>query len=99
VIEKYDVMLKHNLHDLTNTVRAACSWNPDKPAQDKYGSQGGRIMMTSFCALTLEVYYRYMPLYKLEMEEETVNPVGAENGEVKPAVKTENSSEKIETVG
>ena len=27
-------------------------------------------MMTSLGALTLEVYYRYLPLYKLDREEE-----------------------------
>jgi len=73
---------------------AAGSWNPDKPAPDKYGSQGGRIMMTSFGALTLEVYYRYLPLYKLEMEEEPANPAGADKAEVKKVRKIE----KLDTV-
>jgi hypothetical protein len=31
-----------------------------------WGNQGGRLMMTSLSALTLEVYYRYLPLYKLD---------------------------------
>ena len=73
---------------------AAGSWNPDKPAPDKYGSQGGRIMMTSFGALTLEVYYRYLPLYKLEMEEEPANPAGEDKAEVKKVRKIE----KLDTV-
>ena len=33
---------------------------------DRWGPQGGRLMMTSLAALTLEVYYRYLPLYKLD---------------------------------
>ncbi len=39
------------------------SWDPDGPAKDQWGSQGGRHMMTSLSTLTLEVYYRYLPLY------------------------------------
>jgi hypothetical protein len=44
---------------------AAGSWDPAKPDPDPWGNQGGRLMVTSFCALTLEVYYRYLPLYQL----------------------------------
>lgn len=39
------------------------SWNP---SGDPQGSQGGRLMQTSLSVLTLEVYYRYLPLYQLE---------------------------------
>jgi hypothetical protein len=42
------------------------SWDPDKPTKDAWGEAGGRLMVTSLSALTLEVYYRYLPLYKLE---------------------------------
>ena len=45
---------------------AAGSWSPDKPTADAWGAQGGRLMVTSLSALTLEVYYRYLPLYKLD---------------------------------
>jgi hypothetical protein len=37
------------------------SWDP---ATDPWGKQGGRLMVTSLSALTLEIYYRYLPLYK-----------------------------------
>ncbi|MBV9125388.1 MAG: hypothetical protein JO112_18690 [Planctomycetes bacterium] len=40
------------------------SWSPNA---DAWGSQGGRMMMTSLSILTLEVYYRYLPLYRREM--------------------------------
>jgi hypothetical protein len=43
---------------------AAGSWDPDKPVRDAWGPAGGRLMMTSLSALTLEVYYRYLPLYQ-----------------------------------
>jgi len=61
-------------------VREGCAagrWDPAKPVQDLWGNQGGRIMVTSLSALSLEVYYRYLSLYKLNAEE------------AKPAGKTE----------
>jgi len=48
---------------------ASGSWDPNAPAADQWGSHGGRVMMTALSALTLEVYYRYLPLYKLDKEE------------------------------
>ena len=49
---------------------ATGSWDPIVPTQDNWGALGGRVMMTSLSALTLEVYYRYLPLYQLDKEEE-----------------------------
>jgi hypothetical protein len=34
---------------------------------DWWCAPGGRIMMTSMCLLTLEVYYRHLPLYRREL--------------------------------
>jgi hypothetical protein len=34
------------------------------PANDAWGMRGGRLMQTSLSTLTLEVYYRYLPLFK-----------------------------------
>ncbi len=48
---------------------ATGSWDPEKPTKDRWGDHGGRLMETSLAALTLEVYYRYLPLYKLDREE------------------------------
>lgn len=45
---------------------AAGSWNPAGEHPDPWGNQGGRLMVTSLSALTLEVYYRYLPLYQLD---------------------------------
>ena len=39
------------------------SWAPEK---DTWGKNGGRVMTTSLSALTLEIYYRYPPLYDAE---------------------------------
>jgi len=48
------------------------SWSP---AGDAHGGAGGRVMITSLSLLTLEVYYRYLPLYRRDMavnKDETV---------------------------
>ena len=37
------------------------SWSPDG---DVHSGAGGRLMMTSLAVLTLEVYYRHLPLYR-----------------------------------
>lgn len=42
------------------------SWNP---AGDPWGDNGGRLMTTALSCLTLEVYYRYLPLYKLDKDQ------------------------------
>jgi hypothetical protein len=40
------------------------SWDP---TGDAFGAQFGRLAYTCMCVLTLEVYYRYLPLYKREL--------------------------------
>jgi hypothetical protein len=40
------------------------SWGPEG---DAHGAQGGRIMQTSLSLLTLEVYYRHLPLYRRDV--------------------------------
>lgn len=45
------------------------SWTPDR---DRHGSRGGRLMATSFATLTLEVYYRHLPLYRLNADQRAV---------------------------
>jgi hypothetical protein len=47
---------------------AAGSWDPQHPSPDPWGAQGGRLMTTCLATLTLEVYYRYIPLYKFGEE-------------------------------
>ncbi len=40
------------------------SWDPIHPQPDQWASAGGRLFLTSLSTLTLEVYYRYLPLYQ-----------------------------------
>jgi hypothetical protein len=45
---------------------ATGSWDPFLPREDAWARFGGRLYVTCLSALTLEVYYRYLPLYKLD---------------------------------
>jgi hypothetical protein len=47
---------------------ATGSWDPYRPAKDPWAESAGRLFVTSLATLTLEVYYRYLPLYKLDAE-------------------------------
>jgi hypothetical protein len=48
---------------------ATGSWDPIKPSEDKWGPAGGRVMSTALSTLSLEVYYRFLPLYKLDQQD------------------------------
>jgi hypothetical protein len=40
------------------------SWDPILPQPDIWAQKAGRLFLTSLSLLTLEVYYRYLPLYR-----------------------------------
>jgi hypothetical protein len=61
---------------------AAGSWDPERPTIDAWCGRGGRLTMTSFNTLTLEVYYRYLPLFKTNAAQ---RDGGTGMGFVKPA--------------
>jgi hypothetical protein len=42
----------------------AGSWDPRRPAPDRWGPQGGRIYVTTLNLLSLEVFYRHLPIYE-----------------------------------
>jgi hypothetical protein len=63
------------------------SWDPSLPEYDRWGFRAGRLYTTSLSLLTLEVYYRYLPLYGDTGEGMTGAPAGdlAEGGQAAPA--------------
>lgn len=42
----------------------AGSWNPTFPVADRWAPHGGRIYVTTLNLLSLEVYYRHLPIYE-----------------------------------
>jgi hypothetical protein len=77
----WDVWNRKMRHILISTQNkegcATGSWDPHKPVTDTWGDIGGRLMITSLSALTLEVYYRFLPLYKLDEEVRDTPPAAA----------------------
>ena len=69
--KKWNTALKeHLLANQRNSGPAAGSWDP----ADNWARIGGRIYQTAMCTLSLEVYYRYLPLYSMiepEAEQQT----------------------------
>ncbi len=59
---------------------AAGSWDPEVPTLDAWSEQGGRVVTTAFSTLSLEVYYRYMPIYNLRSGRHDESPA-----EIQPA--------------
>lgn len=60
--EIWNAALKRQLlQQQRQTGELAGSWDPDR----QWGQYGGRVFSTAFGALCLEVYYRYLPIYKL----------------------------------
>ncbi len=53
-------MREHLIYTQEQTGHAAGSWF----FEDPYGSEGGRVYTTAMCAMTLEVYYRFAPIYQ-----------------------------------
>jgi hypothetical protein len=47
-----------------NCDNGSCANGSWDPAGDQWGHSGGRLMMTSLATLTLETYFRYLPLFK-----------------------------------
>jgi prenyltransferase beta subunit len=54
---------------LVNEQEQNGSWQPNS----KYGHAGGRVYSTALATLTLEVYYRYLPMYQIQPPTNTDN--------------------------
>ncbi len=68
---------------------AAGSWEPGKATGDVSGEREGRLMTTCLSTLALEVYYRYLPIYRLDVKQggTPVSPA-ARKAVARPAAKT-----------
>ena len=63
--------------------RPGCASGSSDPANDAWGKQGGRLMKTSLSVLSLQMYYEYLPLYKIQdwSSEETDKGTSVRQGE------------------
>jgi hypothetical protein len=69
--DKWNRAMRKLLISTQNRDSGCCSngsWDPENPAKDAWGVPGGRHMITALSVLTLEVYYRIEPLYKVSAE-------------------------------
>lgn len=41
------------------------SWDPYRPTRDAYAAEGGRLYVTCLSIYMLEVYYRHLPIYRI----------------------------------
>ncbi len=61
----------------TTFVNAKTLRGSDRPEKDAWGKTGGRVMTTALSCLTLEIYYRYLPLFKAEAGDGGAAPAAA----------------------
>lgn len=59
-----DTLRDYLVRDQRTTGHAAGSWDPKAP----WGQYGGRVFSTALSTLSLEVYYRFLPLYQVNRE-------------------------------
>lgn len=45
------------------------SWDPYNPSRDAYAAEGGRLYVTCLSIYMLEVYYRHLPIYRVNPEQ------------------------------
>ena len=64
--EKWNPQVREELikTQVNDDTCASGSWDPSNPRPDRWGEAAGRLFQTSLSILTLEVYYRYLPLYR-----------------------------------
>jgi len=63
------------------------SWDPRFPQPDRWAASGGRLFLTAMSLLTLEVYYRYLPLYRPSDADSVPGDVDSPAEPRKPIVK------------
>lgn len=66
--ERWNALARDELiaHQVKGAGKVGGSWNPFQPpgASDENSDKGGRLYVTCLSLLTLEVYYRHLPLYR-----------------------------------
>jgi hypothetical protein len=62
--KKWNEALRDQL--IQSQVMAGDAFGSWKPSGDRGAAAGGRLYQTCLCIMTLEVYYRYLPLYQKE---------------------------------
>ncbi len=64
--EKWNLKVREGLigMQIKDGTCANGSWDPNFPQADLWGQRAGRLFTTSLSILTLEVYYRYLPMYR-----------------------------------
>jgi hypothetical protein len=64
--EKWNLKVREGLigMQIKDGTCAIGSWDPNFPQPDVWGQRAGRLYTTSLSILTLEVYYRYLPMYR-----------------------------------
>jgi hypothetical protein len=71
--ERWNVKIREGLIGLQvkDQTCANGSWDPFAPQPDHWAERAGRLYLTSLSILTLEVYYRYLPLYRAYDEDQS----------------------------
>jgi hypothetical protein len=62
--EKWNRQIRRTL--IETQIEHGCATGSWNPAKDEWGPHGGRLMVTALATLTLEVYYRYLPMYQMD---------------------------------
>ncbi len=75
---------------------ATGSWDPLEPSFDIWGEKGGRLMTTAFNCLTLEVYYRYLPIFQTDSLLPSPPPKPKDMDQDKDADKVDKNNDKVE---
>ena len=73
---------------ITTQCKEGCaegSWDPANPTMDRWSS-AGRVYETAFSTLTLEVYYRFLPLFKVRQSPPSSSPNKAGSTKGPPAI-------------
>jgi hypothetical protein len=71
--ERWNLKIREGLIGLQvkDDTCASGSWDPFFPQPDRWAGSAGRLYLTSLSILTLEVYYRYLPMYRAYDEDQT----------------------------